>query len=312
MNERFLSLSCSGESLEKVLTLYYHAKLSQPDFYNNYSVILFYGNNLPKKNPDFCAHGTIGFYDRYLSDLPFLPPCTKEFLTGRKEAVVNQLVYEGFLTGRQGTALLDDPDRFWNFVKNVPFSALYPNYTSALVKKAKEKLDIFKLQPLYLENNFYKVLSKPDMDSKHYFLYALEANGTIGTYYLNQKDEIEKAHLLSELSRRPILSGNSGLLLRQISDRIGSQTTVGYRSHKKRIRANREHALSHLIKGRKTVPEPKNTCFTAYYKDLDQTLSDEEKSIEAFAKGYYRFLNDCVKNWNLDPKQDSLAKGGIS
>ena len=310
MNDRLLSLSCSGESLEKVLTLYYHAKLSNPDFYNNYRVILFYGNNLPKKDSAYNAHGTVGFYNRYLSDLPFLPPCTKEFLLEHADVVADHLVYEGLLTGRQSKALLDDPEYFWNFVRNVPFSALYPNFMSDLAEKAKEELNIFKLQPLCLEENFYKVLSKPDIDPYHYFLYALEANGTIGTYYLNQKDANEKAHLFSELSRRPVLSGNSGLLIRQIADRIGAQTTVGYRVHKNRIRPNREHALSYLIRERKTVLEPKNTQFTQYYKNLDPNMTDEEKSIEAFAAGYRSFLMNCVKNRNTDPTWDILEKGG--
>lgn len=310
MNKRFLSLSCSGESAEKVLTLYYHAALSNPDFYNSYNVILFYGNNLPKKNPNYCAHGTVGFYERYFSNLSFLPPCTKEYLLKHADSVVEQFVYEGFLTGRQGAALLKDPERFWNFVRNVPFSALYPKFFSALLKKAKEELHIFKLQPLCLEKNFYKLLLKSDIDASHYFLYALEADGTVGTYYLNQSDENEKAHLFSELSRRPVLSGNSGLLIRQIADRIGTHTTVGYRIHKNRIRLNREHALSYLIHNRETVLEPKNTHFTRYYQGLDPNLSDEEKSILAFAAGYRNFLMNCVKNWNIDPALDALAKGG--
>ena len=310
MNERLLSLSCSGESLEKVLTLYYHALLSAPDFYNSYKVILFYGNNLPKKDCTLAAHGTAAFYDRYFKQEPYLPPCSREYLWTHAKEVVHQLVYTGHLTGRQGDALLGSPERFWSFVRNIPISVLYPNFMSALIKKAMEELAIFSLRPLYLERNYYKVLSKIKDNAGHYSIYALEADGTIGTYYLHPNNEHDTAHLYSELARRPVLSGNSGLLIHQIANRIGSHTTVGYRVHKKRIRSNREHALSYLLEGRNRILEPKNYYFTTYYHDLDPNLSDEEKSIEAFAAGYRRFLNECVRNWNIDPHQDVLAKGG--
>ncbi len=312
MKERLLSLSCSGESLEKVLTLYYHARLSAPEFYNSYKVILFYGNNLPKKSPRLCAHGTMAFYDRYLKEEPYLPPCSREFLWKHAKAVVHQLIYVGYLTGRQGEALLKSPDRFWSFVRNVPFSTLYPKFTKEMCKRAMEELDIFSLRPLYLERNYYKVLSKIKDEASRYSIYALEANGTIGTYYLHLNNEHDMTHLYSELSRRPVLSGNSGLLIHQIENRIGSHTLVGYRIHNKRIRPNREHALSSLLNGRTGILEPKNTAFTSYYQDLDQTLSDEEKSIQAFAAGYRRFLTECVKNWNIDPRQDILANEEVA
>lgn len=304
MKERLLSLSNSGESLEKVLTLYYHALKSNPDFYDQYNVILFYGNNLPKKEKAGCAHGTIGFYDKYFHDVPILPPCSRQYFLEHMDFVLNQLLYDGMITGRQVKELKQAQDRFWDFVKHLPLGAVYPKFTEELIKTAKRELGIFKLQSLHLEENYCKVLAKIKADAGHYSIYALESDGTVGTYYLHPNDENKMTHLYAELSRRPVLSGNSGLLLHQISNRIGNYTTVGYRVHKKRIRANREHALQMLLANRNSVLEPKNHEFTEYYQSLDPSLSDEEKSNQAFAAGYRRFLLECVLHWKIDPYQD--------
>ena len=304
MKERLLSLSNSGESLEKVLTLYYHAYASNPDFYDRYRIILFYGNNLPKKEKDGCAHGTIGFYDKYFHDIPFLPPCSRQYFLEHMDLILHRLVFDGQITGRQAKELKQSPERFWKFVKHLPFHMVYPKYTEALIEAARKELKIFKLQSLHLEENYCKVIAKIKMDAMHYSIYALEANGTIGTYYLYPQDENQMTHLYAELGRRPVLSANSGLLIHQISNRIGDHTTVGYRIHKNRIRANREHALKLLLKNRASIIEPKNHLFTEYYQTLDPALSDEEKSNQAFAAGYRRFLFDCVRHWNIDPHLD--------
>ena len=276
--ERLLALSCCGESVEKVLTLYYHAsKLSSPAFYGEYRPVLFYGHNLPKRDGESCAHGTVGFYQKFLLDIEYLPCTEMRFLWTHREAVLKKLIYEGYLTGRSAERLAADLERYKAFVKNLPFEVIYPQYMKALVDRAVEELDIFKLQPLYLEQN---------------------------------KDTNECVHLCTEMGKKSILSGNSALLLYQIGLRIGPQTVVGYRKRRSDKRPNREYALNMLISGRKTVLEPKNTAFTQYYLGLDEKLTDEQRGNIAFAKGYTAFLQELVQGWRLDPMKDEYIMEG--
>lgn len=302
---RLLVLSCCGESVEKVLTLYYHAKFkSSPGFYDKYNTIMFYGHNLPKRSKESLAHGTIGFYQKYLAHIDFLPCSEEAFLWNKRNQILNKLVYEGIVTGRASENIKANRNKYRDFVSNLPFDVIYPHYMSELISRAKRELDIYKIQPLFLEKNITKILLKINEDKSRYSIYALEPNGKIGTFYFDYKDENELAHWCYELGQKSVLSGNSALLLYQIGLRIGSHTIIGYRKHKIERRPNREYALKKLIQGHKTLLEPKNVVFNDYYTDLDKELTDEERGNIAFARGYSVFLNDCVKNWGLSTHLD--------
>lgn len=303
--ERMLALSCCGESVEKVLTLYYHAsQISSPEFYSQYRPVLFYGHNLPKRDWQSCAHGSVGFYQKFLSDIEFLPRTDMQFLWDHRRAVLAKLVYEGYLSGREADCLKAAPVRYQAFTANLPFEVIYPQYMEEMVCRAMEELEIYKLQPLYLEKNITKMILKINEHKDKYSIFALESNGTIGTFYLDYKDTNELVHWCAEMEKKSILSGNSALLLYQIGLRIGPQTIVGYRKRKKDKRPNREYALELLTSGRKTVLEPKNISFNQYYCGLDENLTDEQRGNIAFAKGYTVFLRNVVQNWNINPMKD--------
>ena len=309
--ERLLALSCCGESVEKVLTLYYHAsKLSSPAFYGEYRPVLFYGHNLPKRDGESCAHGTVGFYQKFLLDIEYLPCTEMRFLWTHREAVLKKLIYEGYLTGRSAERLAADLERYKAFGKNLPFEVIYPQYMKRLEGRADVELGIFKLQPLYLEQNIIKMVQKIQENRSRYSVFSLGPDGKIGTFYLNYKDTNECVHLCTEMGKKSILSGNSALLLYQIGLRIGPQTVVGYRKRRSDKRPNREYALNMLISGRKTVLEPKNTAFTQYYLGLDEKLTDEQRGNIAFAKGYTAFLQELVQGWRLDPMKDEYIMKG--
>ena len=308
--EKLLALSCCGESIEKVLTLYYHAsRISSPEFYSQYRLVLFYGHNLPKRDSENHAHGSIGFYQRFLSDIEYLPCTDAQFLWEHRETILARLVHEGYVTGRIADQLKTERERYNAFVGNLPFEVIYPNYMKNLVTRAVKELEIFKLQPLYLEQNIIKLVLKINENRDRYSIFSLEPDGRIGTYYLDYKDTNELAHWCKEMGRKSILSGNSALFLYQIGLRIGSQTIVGYRKRKNHKRPNREIALNMLICGRETILEPKNTAFNQYYDDLDENLTDEQKANIAFAKGYTRFLKEVVHGWGLDPMNDEYIMG---
>lgn len=155
---------------------------------------------------------------------------------------------------------------------------LYPEFMNSLVRAAKEKMNLYKLDSLYFEQNFIKTVLKITSEKQRYSIYGLDMHGKISHFYLTQVDANETSHLLTELGRQNVLSGNSALLIWLISSRIGTQTTVGYRTRKNHIRPNREFAVAGLIEGRATVQEPKNTAFNAYYSGLPDSFSMEEKA----------------------------------
>lgn len=309
--KKLLALSCCGESVEKVLTLYYHAsKISSPEFYNQYLPVLFYGHNLPKRDLQNCAHGSIGFYQKFLSDIECLP-CTNElFLWEHRKAVLTHLVYGGYLSARSARQLSSDRMRYKAFIENLPFEVIYPRYMNELVRRSVQELDIYKIQPLYLEQNIMKMVLKIQENRHRYSIFALEPDGKIGTFYLDYNDTNELIHWCSEMERKSILSGNSALLLYQIGLRIGPQTIVGYHKRRAEKRPTREFALNLLIRDRNTVIEPKNTAFNQYYAGLPENLTDEQKGNIAFAKGYRNFLQKLVEGWNLDPTLDEYIRGG--
>ncbi len=64
--DSIVSLNNSGESLEKTLALYFTSLEGNEQFYSNNNLLIYYGNNLPKKNPRIHSHGTVGFYKSIL------------------------------------------------------------------------------------------------------------------------------------------------------------------------------------------------------------------------------------------------------
>lgn len=307
MKERLLSLSCSGESIEKVLTLYYHALLSSPDFYKRYNVILFFGNNLPKKDKCLCSHGTLAFYNKYFFDCSAVPPCNKEFYIRNANVIINYLLEQGVFTRRQTVNLKKDDETFWNAIKFLPFSYLYPNFIGTVIAQCQKKLGIYKIQPLYLEQKYINQILKITENRACYSIYGLSPYGRVSRYYLDYENANEQAHLITELGKQNVLSGNSAMLINSINTRIGSKTIVGYRKRTNNVRRNREIALEVLLEGHKSIQEPKNTEFNSYFGNMNDVLSMEERANLAFARGYQRFIDECLIDLKISTFQDEIV-----
>ncbi len=297
MKEKLLSLQCCGESIEKVFTLYYFAKLSAPRFYNNYEVILLYGHNLPKKNKNLKVHGSVGFYQSYYNNSPYFPNCSKNHFVSNKDYFLSLLVKQSFLTSRAARKLEQNTKRYLKYIENLPVGYIYPEFIERLTRNSCELLKINHIMPLYLEKNYMSVINLIDKEHYRYNIYALDFLGRIGKYDIPIDRSRKLIHLYSELQKAPVLSGNSAFLLRQINSRISNRTVIGYREHKRNIRPNRDFALVHLLQNKKTIIEPEITGFNLFFKKYlnespNEKLSDEELANVVFSKAFLQFVTD--------------------
>ena len=69
---KLVSLQTSAESFEKAIALFYYTLMDNKEFYKNYDVYVFYGHNLPKKEKNLSAQGTIDFYYKYYSEFEII------------------------------------------------------------------------------------------------------------------------------------------------------------------------------------------------------------------------------------------------
>lgn len=289
--ENLISLSCSGESVEKTLTLYYWAYISDSLFYDNFNVSLFYGHNLPKKSKDIQAHGSLGFYDKYYSDKTFFPPCSKGYIIEQKNLILQKFISNRYITWRAAEKLASNDENFWLFVSKVPFEYIYPDFMNKLINNSSSVLGIKKIIPLLLEKNFPSILGDIVDSRECYSIFALDVCGTVGRYYLKYYDMKQWIHLCSDLSKRPVLSGNSAILLKQISQRLPSNIIVGYRQHNTYKRPNRDHALKLILSKRTNILEPANKEMYKFFK-VNGKFSEEEKANMAYAAAYEKYISD--------------------
>lgn len=295
MKKKLLSLQSSGESVEKAISIYYTSLQTNEKFYSNYKTIIFYGHNLPKKNMRINVHGTVGFYVEYLSDIKFVPECSKKYLMENANAILERLCLQGYISERNWNYLLHNKNNYWEFIKKLPFEYLYPQYYVNLIQKSSKLLNIGMLMPLFLEDNWPKVVSGIDSDFARYSIYALEPDGNVGRYYIHG-NVVDDYILAKNLFSKASLSGNSAILLSTIGHRIGERTIVGYRPHKRSLRPNRNYALNMLLDTHESIIEPSNIILSQQFDLVSNALGDEEKTNIVYAKVFRKYLEDNSKS----------------
>lgn len=290
MKPFLVSIHNSGESVEKTLTLYYYAYINNKDFYDNYNVKLFYGNNLAKKSKNISAHGSVEFYSKYFSNNKNIPSCSKEYYLNNKKEILDHLLKKAYITYRSYNKLINEDERYWKFVKSLPFYYIYPDFIQNLINIAQKKLGFYSITNLFCEKNYLFTLSAIQEEHSRYSIFGLSTNGIVGRYYLNYKNEKKKAHLFSNLLKLSVLSGNTAFFIKSINCRIGNNHIIGFRNHSREVRPNREYAIADIIKNKKTVIEPKNSQFNKLYQDVN-TNDVELKNNIVYAKGFNNLLN---------------------
>jgi len=177
---------------------------------------------------------------------------------------------------------------------------LFPGLFSHIKERAKEIFNNVEFEELFLEKNYIKCYDSLPTEKGAYSIYALNTNGTIGHYYFNNlgKDEYYErnlSHMFKELSKSPILSGNSALFIAQIQEAAKNMDGIlGYRNHSRNVRLTRNFALQHILKEKKGIVEPKNTAFSKYFDLIENAneMSDEKVANIAIAKAYEDFLSE--------------------
>lgn len=295
MKEKLLSLQSSGESVEKALAIHYTSLFSNEAFYSNYDVSIFFGHNLPKKDSNLNVHGTVGFYAQYLSDLPYIPYCSKQYFWDNKNDILELLCMKGVITERNWNRLNSDDNLFWLFIRNIPFEFIYPDYYNKLIVESCKQLNIANLRSLYLEKSWSQMIFNIKNDFFRYSIYALEKDGHIGKYTTDGKNYID---LVRNLNRASVMSGNSAMLLKEIGFRIGNKTIVGYRKHSRNIRYNRNYELGNLLKEHSSLIEPSNVFLGREFDNALSFSSEEEKTNYVYAKVFREYLeknHTCLK-----------------
>lgn len=288
MKPRLVSLQCCGESIEKALAIYYTTMQRNEKFYSDYDVVMFYGHNLPKKDATLNVHGTVGFYAQFLSDLSFLPSCSKEYFINNADSILETLCLRGKITERNWNKLSSNKFLYWEFVRNVPFEYIYPDYYRKVISNSCNLFSIKAIKPLYLERIWPQILFDINEDLFRYSIYALEGNGIIGKYTVNGDNKVD---LVRNLSRRCCLSGNSAILLRTIGYRIGIMTTIGYRMHRRSVRPNRNYELNRLFERHSFIVEPTNPILSNHFNSVGFPCIEEEKNNYVFAQVFREYLS---------------------
>ena len=114
MKKKLVSLNNSGESFEKVVSLYYYTLKNNDSFYKDFDVTVYYGHNLPKKEKKICAQGTIGFYDKYYSKDNLIKYLNKNDLIKYKHNIINYLVDNAIISKRVSIKYKQDDFLYWN------------------------------------------------------------------------------------------------------------------------------------------------------------------------------------------------------
>lgn len=291
LKNNLLSLQSCGESVEKALSIHYMSLQVNGMFYSNYRTMIFYGHNLPKKNRELNVHGTVGFYAQYLSDLEYVPECSRQYLIGKASEILERLVLKGHVSERNMSKLINSKPLYWEYIRQIPFEYLYPEYYMTLKEKSSKLLNIHLLDSLYVEDNWFKTVLCIHSGFTRYCIYALEGNGIVGKYDI-PSDLKKYYHLLKCLSSKAVLSGNSAFLLDSIRHRIDKWTIVGYRPHRRSIRPNREYALRDILNTHTSVIEPSNRIMSEQFDLVPSFIGDEAKTNIVYAKTFRTYLEE--------------------
>lgn len=297
--DKLVSLQCSGESFEKSIALFYMSIKDNYNFYKQFDTYVFYGHNLPKKQKSECSQGTIGFYDKYYSFTNYFKYLSKKELIKKKKNILDYLIKIKKISNRNYEKYIFNDELFWNYIKNLPFEYLYPNHYKQIIETVNSSFNVHFI-PLHLEDNLLEVSLNISEGKEKYSIYALEYNGKIGRYYLNFKNNKSFCHFCKMLYRKSVLSGNSAILLEQISTRIGKNFIIGYRLHNHDPRPNRDYALNKLLNNNKSIIEPKIIRINDMFKNQDSNISLESKANIVYANAYLEFLNTYITKFSFE------------
>lgn len=301
--EKLISINNSSESLEKSIGVMYTNIKYNPSFYDSYDILVFYGDNLPKTNKEVSVTGTVGFYDKYMSDFDFEYIFDINGLWFYREIILNDLVKRKIITVRNANRLINNYSMFSKVIQMMPVYYLYPNFYNDLLEKIKLIMPNVTFKHLDLFDNCEKILSETKDYSLLYKIYGLQLNGDISIFNFslpqNEFYNRSKIHLLRSIKKSIALSGNITVFLSQIKEKLSSYDIIGYRHHKE-VRFTRQIALDKILDScPNTILEPKNRLYNRYFDKYNDIINNEERANEVAANAYYDFVKENVKTLKI-------------
>ena len=303
MKEKLISINNSSESFEKSMGIMYNNINENSSFYDQYDVLVFYGDNLPKTNKELCITGTIGFYDKYMRDFNFGITFIIDDLWNNRVALLNDLVNRNIISIRNANKLESNYDMFVKVISMLPVTYVYPSFYEELLEKISTIIPNVTFKHLDLFSSYEQLLDEVQENQSQYKIYGLQLNGEISTFDfvlpMNDFYERSKIHLIRSISKSIVLSGNTAVLLSQIKNNILSNDIVGYRNHKYN-RYSRQVALDRILKScSNTVIEPKNNLYNRYFDRYKEIINNEEKANLVAIEAYHDFIQDNAKTLKI-------------
>ncbi len=301
MKNELYSVNNSSESFEKSIGIMYTNLQINHSFYDQYHVNVWYGNNLPKAssglnvNGTTTISGTIGFYEKYMSDCDFGVTFNINELWLNKNNVLEDLVNRNIISSRNAEKLKNDYSLFVRIISLLPVTYLYPEFYANFLKQAKPILTNISFKHIDLFESYEKIINDIQANCSLYKIYALQGNGTIGTFNFDLPDNIyyerNKIHLIKSISKSLVISGNSAVFLTQIKNDIDNYKGIlGYRIHKE-YRVARQVAFDNLANDFSLkVVEPKNTLYNSYFDKYSSIDNIEQRANEVAAESFHDFV----------------------
>lgn len=285
---KLVSLCCSGESLEKAVALFYTSYKDNKNFYDYFEeIVLFYSENLPKKNRNMNAmSGTVSSLCEIHTSNFSIPQGTYE-----KRKLINLLVQKEIITDRVGWKLEHDDERFDKILKNLPIEYLYGYYYQNVIDKFSNMFPNVKLVKLSIRDGLEEFISNNYGYDGHSKVYGLQPDGYIGIYNLGNWGKIKQFNMMERIKRSICLSPNIYVYILMIDLWVSSKKdiVIGYRPMKRFKRQAYDLSIKRLKSS--TYIEPPNIEFGKVLDNISYKLSVEERSNIGILKCFENFLN---------------------
>lgn len=292
MNGLFSVLN-SGESLEKALVLTHLGINDKSSFYGKYDKVkIIYYDNLPKKNKDIHAHGTIGaLFENFNQCKKYTGYCSLYELIEDKIMILNILEEKNRITTRIKERLKDNDEDFKQIVGNLPWHLFFNNFKNFLIDEFIDK-DFIEFEYLDFKSeamNIYKNIPNYNSLNK---IFLLNPDTSVSSkvlwksrWIINPRSDIQT--LEDSIS----ISPNVYLFL------TGSykyyeefNLDVGYREFRKSKRPSYDQGINFLKKHNNMIIEPRNEGFGKLLGDIGYNKGiPVEKMLNI---GLYSFLNN--------------------
>ena len=298
--ETLVSLNCSAESVEKALTLFYYSIKTNYNFYSKYKVLIYYGNDLPKKKLTPLSIGSVEFYKHIFEEIPNPISIDDNYLIKNKNKYATILLENNYISIKSYRKYIDNNDLYLKMIYKVPFRILEKDIINKFVSFFEKKYNV-KFIDLYLEKDYQKIVNVINSKNSVYTIYGLNYDGNIGKYKIYYKNDNQFFHLISSLKHNIVMSGNTAVLIDSIYSRLKNpELIIGYRKQEKFQRKGQIVALNKMLLKYSYIEEPKNSNYNKLYDEFINCKKNELNYLvlkKAFIKmlideNLYKILND--------------------